>query len=130
MIRLESLSKGFGSAHLFSNLSLTIGKGEKCALIGRNGSGKTTLLRMISGEESSDAGKIHIPKNYRIGILTQHAKWTKSTPLEEAQAGVDGTEIEEWKASKMLFNLGFDDQLLHAPISSLSGGYCLRLQLA
>ncbi len=126
MIRFDSISKSYGGRTLFKNLSFSIGKGERCSLLGRNGTGKTTLLRLISGEETVDSGNIFIPKNYRIGMLAQHARWKAESALEEACLVTDA----EWKASKMLFNLGFDDALLEGPISALSGGYSLRLQLA
>ncbi len=128
MIRFDSISKSYSGKILFSNLTLSLNKGEKCALLGRNGSGKTTFFRLITGLESADAGEIYIPKNYRIGMLAQHATWKKESPIEEAEYILD--ENDQWKASKMLYNLGFDDTLISAPISSLSGGYCLRLQLA
>lgn len=129
MIRFENVSKNFGSRQLFANLTFTLGRRERCALLGRNGSGKTTLLKMIAGLDSCDSGSIVLPKNYKVGIVSQHAVWSGSTPLEEAITALTDPQ-EEWKAKKVLFNLGFDNDLLQAPIATLSGGYCLRLQLA
>ena len=49
MLRLESLSAGYGSLTVIHELSLSVGEGEVVGLIGRNGVGKTTTLKSIMG---------------------------------------------------------------------------------
>jgi len=51
MLQADKLSKSYSGDLLFENISFTLQKGEKCALVGRNGSGKTTLFRILKGEE-------------------------------------------------------------------------------
>ena len=46
---------------LFSNVSFTISKGQKVALIGNNGSGKSTLMRLITKELLPSEGQIICP---------------------------------------------------------------------
>ncbi len=58
MIRLEGISKSFGSQVTARNLIETFRPGECVALLGRNGAGKTTLLRLISGELRPDGGRV------------------------------------------------------------------------
>ncbi len=58
MIELERVSKRFGAATVVDELSLAIGKGEFCVLIGPSGSGKSTTLRMINRLIPRSAGTI------------------------------------------------------------------------
>ena len=48
MIRLENISLSYGSRTILRDVSLHLGKGEFCALVGRNGAGKSTLLRALT----------------------------------------------------------------------------------
>jgi putrescine transport system ATP-binding protein len=58
LLRIEGLSKRFGSFTAVDRLSLDIHAGEFFALLGPSGCGKTTLLRLIAGFERPNAGRI------------------------------------------------------------------------
>ncbi len=58
LLRIEGLSKRFGSFMAVDRLSLDIHAGEFFALLGPSGCGKTTLLRLIAGFERPNAGRI------------------------------------------------------------------------
>ena len=58
VLRLENLSKSFGSLVVTDNVSLDVLSGEMHAIIGPNGAGKTTLINQISGLTAPDAGRI------------------------------------------------------------------------
>jgi capsular polysaccharide transport system ATP-binding protein len=62
MIRVSGLSKEYraeGKLHrVLSNVSFTVGRGEKVAVLGRNGAGKSTLMRLIGGVEVPTSGRI------------------------------------------------------------------------
>ena len=63
MIRVSGLCKEYraegGKAHrVLSNVSFTVGRGEKVAVLGRNGAGKSTLMRLIGGVEVPTSGRI------------------------------------------------------------------------
>jgi spermidine/putrescine transport system ATP-binding protein len=58
ILRLEGLTKRFGSQVALGDVTFAVGHGEYVALLGPSGSGKTTLLRSIAGFEIPDAGKI------------------------------------------------------------------------
>jgi len=58
LLRIEGLSKRFGSFAAVDQLSLDIYPGEFFALLGPSGCGKTTLLRLIAGFERPNAGRI------------------------------------------------------------------------
>jgi putrescine transport system ATP-binding protein len=60
LLRIEDLSKRFGSSAAVDKLSLDIYQGEFFALLGPSGCGKTTLLRLIAGFERPDSGRIQL----------------------------------------------------------------------
>lgn len=131
MIQAVSLSKSFGTQNLFSDVTFTLGRGEKVGLVGRNGSGKSTLFKIILGEELADEGEIIFPKNYRIGTLKQHLHFTRPTILEEcSQALRPEHQFDQYKVEKMLMGLGFSKTDFERPPSDFSGGYQIRLNLA
>lgn len=53
MIRLENISLSYGSRTILRDVSLHLGKGELCALVGRNGAGKSTLLRALTSNAAT-----------------------------------------------------------------------------
>jgi ATP-binding cassette subfamily F protein 3 len=73
LITANSLSKSFGAEDLFANVSFSVAKGARLALVGPNGIGKTTLLRILIGEEEPSAGSVTRAKSLRIGYLSQEA---------------------------------------------------------
>jgi putrescine transport system ATP-binding protein len=58
LLRIEGVTKNFGSFRAVDRLSLDIRAGEFFALLGPSGCGKTTLLRMLAGFETPDEGRI------------------------------------------------------------------------
>ena len=131
MIRVENVSKSYGELSLFSGISFSLNPGERLGVVGRNGHGKTTLFRMILGKETPDAGSIVIPKNYRIGYVSQKLEFRHRTILDEAIAALSVIdEAQHWKAEKILAGLGFDQTEFQKQPKDFSGGYQIRLNLA
>ena len=131
MIQVDTLSIGYQGLDLFTQASFSLQEGERCGLVGRNGSGKSTLFRLITREEIPDEGTIAIRKNYEIGILDQHIRFTQDTILDEAALGLRPEEKDcIYKAETILFGLGFKEEDLVKPAKDFSGGYQLRLHLA
>lgn len=131
MITLQNIAKSYGRQTLFEEASLQLGPGERLGLIGRNGYGKSTLFRLILGEEHEDAGTITTPKNYRIGHLAQHLRFTQPTVLEEGCLGLlPEEEYDHYKVERILFGLGFSENDMQRAPSEFSGGFQIRLNLA
>lgn len=131
MIRIQNLSKSYGAQPLFDEATFNINPREKIGLVGRNGHGKTTLMRIITGEEHPDEGVVDIDKNYRIGFITQHLKFTSDTVIGEAASGLPEHEKDEvYRAEKILSGLGFTEGDFQRSPAEFSGGFQVRLHLA
>ena len=131
MIRVENLCKSYGELNLFSEISFALNPRERFGVVGRNGHGKTTLFRMILGKENPDSGSIIIPKNYRIGYVSQNLEFSHDTILTEAISALPEAEKEHhWKAEKILAGLGFKQTEFQRHPQEFSGGYQVRLNLA
>ncbi len=131
MVSLENISKSYGGQQLFDGVNFKINSRERVGLVGRNGHGKTTLFRLVTGEEEADSGQVLIPKNYRIGYVTQHIRFTEETVLQEAALGLPEHESDQlWKVEKILAGLGFSPEAMGKPPEDFSGGFQVRLNLA
>jgi len=131
MISIENLSKSFGGQTLFEEAGFRINSGERVGLVGRNGHGKTTLFNIIINAESQDSGNIILPKQYRMGYVQQHIKFTEDTVLKEGMKGLNKEEIDHhWKVEKILAGLGFSTDDMQKSPDDFSGGYQVRLNLA
>jgi ATP-binding cassette subfamily F protein uup len=71
-LQAENLMKRYGDLLLFENISFTINKDQKVALIARNGAGKTTLFDLLAGIDSPDAGTITWTRDISFGYLGQN----------------------------------------------------------
>ncbi|HPQ20636.1 MAG TPA: ABC-F family ATP-binding cassette domain-containing protein [Saprospiraceae bacterium] len=73
-LSLEHVSKSYGEKVLFSDIDLSISKGQKIALIAKNGTGKTTLLRVIAGIDGVEGenASIQISKEIKTAFLMQN----------------------------------------------------------
>ncbi len=133
MLKVTGLEKSYGSQDLLDDVSFVLNPGEKAGLVGRNGAGKTTLFRLILGQEEPDGGVISVPRNYRVGYLSQHIGFTQGTVLKEACVSLpqseDGVD-ETYKAKMILTGLGLESDTFELDPRSLSGGYQVRLNLA
>ena len=134
VIVLDRVSKGFGTALLIKDLSLSIPKGSVVGIIGGNGTGKSTLFRMIAGSEKPDSGSITIGDTVKIAFVEQSRDSLSNDQnvWEAISEGQDLLRIGNYEVSSRAyagrFNFKGSDQ--QKRVGDLSGGERGRLHLA
>ncbi len=134
VIEAKGLSKAYGDKVLFENLDFNLPQGGIVGIIGPNGAGKTTLFRMITGQESPDAGTIRIGETVRLAYVDQSrdALDPEKNIWEMISDGQDiipvgGRQINS-RAYVSRFNFSGTDQ--QKKVGTLSGGERNRVHLA
>src|SRR5450432_4188525 len=128
LLNCQAVSKSFGSAPLFENVSLTISEGDRLGLIGPNGSGKSTLLKILAGMEDTDGGVVSVRKSVRLAYVPQDSTFEAGKSIHDIvleKAG--GTDDAEVRATNLLTQAGFVDHTVEA--ARLSGGWKKRLDI-
>ena len=134
LLSCDRVSKSFGSAPLFENLSFTLFEGDHAGLIGPNGSGKSTLLRILAGSEEADEGSVVRRGALRVGYVPQDPVFAPGRTVEqvvlEALGGDSALDPHERapRAAVALGKAGFADREM--PTEILSGGWRKRLAIA
>lgn len=82
-ITVENISKSYGEVTLFENLSFSIHKDQKIALLAKNGSGKTTILNMLAGLDAPDAGAVVFRNGLTVSYLPQEPPLDLSLSVEQ-----------------------------------------------
>ena len=93
-LRAENLSKRFGERVLFENISYTLAKGNRVALIAKNGTGKTSLLNLLAKCDEPDSGNIVIDKHIKWAYLAQDPQFEKTDTVWEAVFNSDNEVIK------------------------------------
>jgi ATP-binding cassette subfamily F protein uup len=133
IISAQGLSKRYGIAPLFHNISFTVSEGDRIALIGPNGSGKSTLLEILSGRVKPDTGNVATRKRTRFSFVPQISEFapgeTIRSVVESAleRSGVPDAERLS-QTAETLGRAGFTD--FEAPAAALSGGWRKRLAIS
>jgi ATP-binding cassette subfamily F protein uup len=133
LINVSGISKTFGIAPLFENISLNIGEGDRLGLIGPNGAGKSTLLEILTGRREPDTGNVALRKATRLAYVTQDSQFPEGLTVRQVvhRAMAEAKVAEEEKLAReaeILGRAGFED--LEQQASSLSGGWRKRLAVA
>ncbi len=134
VIEFDGLTKGFGDRLLIDDLSFKLPPGGIVGVIGPNGAGKTTLFRMITGQETPDAGSITIGESVKLGYVDQSrdALDGNKSVWEELSGGNDviylGKREINSRAYCSAFNFKGGDQ--QKKVGMLSGGERNRVHLA
>ncbi len=131
IVTLEEVSVGYGERVVLSNISMTLTKSDRIAMIGANGAGKTTLVRMLAGELEPTAGRRTTGRDIVVGYFAQHQIETlraDETPLA-MMTRLFRSEREQ-HLRDFLGGFGFAGEAAQRPIGPLSGGEKSRLALA
>ncbi len=127
LLQLQDGAKGYGARMLFERASFSINAGEHVGVIGPNGAGKSTLFKILTREESLDAGELVQAKGLRIGYLAQHDNWAPGTLVEDFL--VKDSLLPIWELKSLGRGLGLLEAQYARPLDSLSGGYRTRVKL-
>jgi ATPase subunit of ABC transporter with duplicated ATPase domains len=129
VLAVEGVSKAYGDKQVLRDVTLTVERGDRMAIIGPNGIGKSTLLKIVMGQVKADAGAAEWGYEARPGYFAQDHR---------EQLGASRQSVESWlwdvvpgepigfvrgKLGQMLFS---GDEV-EKSISSLSGGEAARL---
>jgi ATP-binding cassette, subfamily F, member 3 len=127
-LRFEGLSKGYDGKRLFRDLSFSIARGERWAIVGPNGSGKTTLLRLLVGLEAPDTGAIHLGAHVKLGYMAQQGENLdpSCSPVTLCRRVYDD---ETWVRT-ILGCVRIRGQLAEQPLGSMSLGERSKVGLA
>ena len=144
-LEIRGAALGFGGRALWSDLDLSVRRGEFLAVLGANGSGKTSLLKAVLGQQRLDSGSILIDGesvargDRRIGYIPQQKLFTSGVALRARDLvtlGVNGhrfglpftSAADRRRVDALLANVGAttyaDD-----PVGLLSGGEQQRLRV-
>ncbi|MCX5495665.1 ABC transporter ATP-binding protein [Kaistia dalseonensis] len=129
VLRLEGITKRFGTLTANDDVTLELRQGELLALLGENGAGKTTLMNILFGHYTPDAGRVvafghELPPGKpraaieaRIGMVHQHfALAANLTVIENVIAGTE-----------RLFSFGLDKSSARAKLKELSARFGLAV---
>ncbi len=131
VITLSHVRKAYGDQVVYRDLSVTLRRGDRVALVGHNGAGKTTLLRMLAGVLPFERGERILGLNVHLAYYAQHqlellnAANSVIDELRSVSAGESDTELRT-----MLGGFLFRGDDVYKPVAVLSGGEKSRLALA
>ena len=125
----QGVEKAYGDHVVFSDVDLTIKRGEKVAFVGRNGEGKSTLVKCIMNEIPY-GGTLKIGHNVQIGYFAQNQaqlldeRLTVFETIDEVARGEMRLKINDLLGAFM-----FGGEASEKPVSVLSGGERSRLAM-
>ena len=134
VIEANGVTKAYGDKVLFENLSFSLPPAGIVGIIGPNGAGKTTLFRLITGQETPDAGTFRVGETVALGYVDQmHDDLDQNKSVwENITDGLDnimvGHKALNSRAYVSKFNFNGADQ--QKKVGVLSGGERNRVHLA
>ena len=134
VLEVEGLEKDYGEKVLFKGLSFKLPPNGIVGVIGPNGAGKSTLFRMITGQETPDAGTIRLGETVKLAYVDQSRDSLdpNKTIWQEISGGLDVMMVGKREVNSRSyvgsFNFKGGDQ--QKKVGLLSGGERNRVHLA
>jgi ATP-binding cassette ChvD family protein len=134
VVEAKGLSKAYGEKLLFENLNFNLPQGGIVGIIGPNGAGKTTLFRILTGQETADAGEIRIGPTVQLAYVDQSRQSLddRKTVWQEISGGLDMLKIGNYETTSRSYvgRFNFRGAQQQQSIGELSGGERNRVHLA
>ena len=141
-LKIEELSKNFGTTEVLKKINLEIDEGNFLVLLGPSGCGKSTLLNIIAGLEAINEGNVFIddynvskvePKDRNIAMVFQsYALYPSMNVKENMVFGLKQAKTSKEKIEEQLTKVSSFlqvDELLNRKPSQLSGGQRQRVAI-
>ena len=128
-VSLENVTKSYADHVVFSNVNMTIHRGDKVAFVGKNGEGKSTLVKCIMNEIDFQ-GKLELGHNVKIGYFAQNQaqlldeNLTVFETVDQVATGDVRTKIRDILGAFM-----FGGEASEKKVKTLSGGERSRLAM-
>jgi ATP-binding cassette subfamily F protein 3 len=158
MITLSGITLQRGVQRLLEQSDFAIHTGRRIGLIGPNGCGKSSLFQMLLGNLAIDAGELRVPGSWRIAHMAQEVAASDHSAVQYVMDGdvrlravlaeiedtddhdrlahlyadleaIDGYHARV-RAEQLLHGLGFVQEQIERSVTSFSGGWRIRLNLA
>ncbi|TAE41848.1 MAG: energy-dependent translational throttle protein EttA [Sphingobacteriales bacterium] len=134
VIEANNVTKAFGDKVLFENLTFSLPPAGIVGIIGPNGAGKTTLFRLITQQDTPDAGTFRVGETVKLGYVDQNHNDLEAdkSVWENITGGLEnmilGNKAVNSRAYVSKFNFNGADQ--QKKVAVLSGGERNRVHLA
>jgi ATP-binding cassette, subfamily F, member 3 len=126
---ISDLSRNYGSHKVFSDVSLSIERGERVAFVGKNGEGKSTLVRALMGEKGYE-GTLTLGHNIMIGYFAQNQASLLDEEITVFQTVDDAAKGDiRAKIRDILGAFMFGGDISSNKVKVLSGGERTRLAM-
>ena len=127
---VEHLEKKYGNHMVFSDVNMTIKRGEKVAFVGKNGAGKSTLVKCIMGDINDYSGTLQLGHQVEVSYFAQ----TQSQALDDNLTIYETIDREaqgeiRTRINDLLGAFMFGGELSEKKVGVLSGGERGRLAL-
>ena len=134
VVEARNLRKAYGDMLLMDDVNFTLPRGGIVGVIGPNGAGKTTLFRMITGQETPDAGTLRLGDTVQVGYVDQSrdALDPNHSVFEEITGAKDEVEMGKRSVPSRAYCswFNFKGAAQQRKVGTLSGGERNRVHLA
>ena len=131
MVEVSDLAKNYGPKQVLEDVSFTIDRGDRIALVGVNGAGKSTLIRMLSGMEPPSSGHLRLGHNVTAEYFAQDQYKVldgNARMLDDISNTAPRVSTTDLRSLLGCFLFSGDD--VFKPLGVLSGGERNRYALA